>query len=96
MDVAKLIRDAGRTAVSIPGDLRDEAFCTRLVAQAVELLGGVDILVSNAARQQSRASILDATSEDFGSTMKPGFSSGRNLTEEARQIPANSLIWWTE
>ncbi len=69
-DVAKLIRGAGRKAVLIPGDLREEAFCQRLVAQAIEQLGGLDILVSNAARQQSRPSILDVTSEDFDATMK--------------------------
>ena len=69
-DVAKLIRDAGRKAVLIPGDLREEAFCQRLVTEAVQQLGGLDILVSNAARQQSRASIMDVSSEDFDATMK--------------------------
>ena len=52
-------------------DLRDEAFCRRLVGhEAVRRLGGIDILVSNAARQQTRASILDITTEDFDATMK--------------------------
>jgi NAD(P)-dependent dehydrogenase (short-subunit alcohol dehydrogenase family) len=69
-DVVKLIREAGRKAVAIPGDLRDEAFCQRLVDQAVQQLGGLDILVCNAARQQTRTSILDITSEDFDATMK--------------------------
>lgn len=69
-DVARLIRDAGRKAVTIPGDLRDEAFCQRLVAEALRQLGGLDILVSNAARQQTRESILDITSEEFDATMK--------------------------
>ncbi len=69
-DVAKLIKDAGRKAVLIPGDLREEAFCQRLVAQAIEQLGGLDIIVSNAARQQSRKSIMDVSSEDFDATMK--------------------------
>jgi NAD(P)-dependent dehydrogenase (short-subunit alcohol dehydrogenase family) len=69
-DVVKLIREAGRKAVTIPGDLRDEAFCQRLVDQAVQQLGGLDILVCNAARQQTRTSILDITSEDFDATMK--------------------------
>lgn len=69
-DVAALIRDAGRQAVTIPGDLRDEAFCRDLVAQAVQQLGGLDILVCNAARQQSKPSILDISSEDFDATMK--------------------------
>lgn len=51
-EVIALVRAAGRKAVSIPGDLRDEAFCTRLVETAVRELGGLDILVNNAARQQ--------------------------------------------
>src|SRR4051812_24072929 len=69
-EVIALIREAGRNAVAIPGDLRDEAFCRRLVEDAVRSLGGLDILVCNAARQQTRASILDVSSEDFDATMK--------------------------
>ena len=69
-EVVALIRQAGRKAVAIPGDLRQEAFCQQLVAQAVQQLGGLDILVSNAARQQSHASILDIGTEDFDATMK--------------------------
>ena len=69
-EVIALIEEAGRKGVAIPGDLRDEEFCKRLVARAVEELGGLDIVVSNAARQQTRASILDVTSEDFDATMK--------------------------
>ena len=69
-EVVGLIEAAGRKAVALPGDLRDEAFCGELVARAVEELGGLDILVSNAARQQTRESILDVSSEDFDATMK--------------------------
>jgi NAD(P)-dependent dehydrogenase (short-subunit alcohol dehydrogenase family) len=69
-EVIALIEQAGRKGVAIPGDLRDEAFCETLVATAVEQLGGLDILVSNAARQQTRASILDLSSEDFDATIK--------------------------
>jgi NAD(P)-dependent dehydrogenase (short-subunit alcohol dehydrogenase family) len=69
-EVMALIGQAGRVGVAIPGDLRDEAFCARLVAEAVKGLGGLDILVNNAGRQQTRASILDISSEDFDATMK--------------------------
>jgi NAD(P)-dependent dehydrogenase (short-subunit alcohol dehydrogenase family) len=69
-EVIQLIKEAGRNAVAIPGDLRDEAFCKRLVAEAVQKLGGLDIVVCNAGRQQSRASILELTSEDFDATIK--------------------------
>ena len=68
--VIDLIRNAGRNGVAIPGDLRDEHFCQKLVEDAVERLGGLDILVNNAARQQSRDSVLDVSSDDFDATMK--------------------------
>ena len=64
-DVIAIIKEAGRIAVAIPGDLRDETFCTKLVNDAVQGLGGLDIVVCNAGRQQSRPSILDVTSGKF-------------------------------
>src|SRR5437660_8911270 len=69
-EVIALIKEAGRKALPIPGDLRDETFCQRLVEEAVRGLGGLDIVVSNAGRQQARQSILDITTEDFDATMK--------------------------
>jgi NAD(P)-dependent dehydrogenase (short-subunit alcohol dehydrogenase family) len=68
--VIALIRQAGRTGIAIPGDLREEAFCQQLVDQAVRGLGGLDIVVSNAGRQQSHASIMDISTEQFDWTMK--------------------------
>ncbi|MFL5332862.1 MAG: SDR family oxidoreductase, partial [Geminicoccaceae bacterium] len=69
-EVLALIEREDRKGVGIPGDLRSEAFCQELVTRAVEELGGLDILVSNAARQQTRQSILELTSEEFDATMK--------------------------
>ncbi|RZJ29366.1 MAG: SDR family oxidoreductase [Flavobacterium sp.] len=69
-EVIRLIKAEGRKAVAIPGDLRDEQFCVSLVNQAAKALGGLDIVISNAARQQTRKSILDVTTEDFDATMK--------------------------
>ena len=69
-EVIALIKAEGRIGLAIPGDLKSEAFCQQLVAKAVEGLGGLDILVNNAARQQTRASIMDVSSEDFDDTMK--------------------------
>ena len=69
-DVIEVINASGRRGVSIPGDLRQESFCIDLVARAVAALGGLDILVSNAGRQQAHASILDISTEQFDWTMK--------------------------
>ena len=69
-EVIGFIKAAGRTGLAIPGDLRDETFCQQLVARAVQGLGGLDIVVSNAGRQQSHASILDISTEQFDWTMK--------------------------
>ena len=69
-EVIDLIKAEGRIGLAIPGDLKDEKFCRDLVSRAVEGLGGLDIVVSNAGRQQTRASILDITTEDFDATMK--------------------------
>jgi NAD(P)-dependent dehydrogenase (short-subunit alcohol dehydrogenase family) len=68
--VIRLIEEAGRRGVAIAGDLRREDFCKVLVTKAISELGGLDILVSNAARQQTKESILDISTEDFDATMK--------------------------
>jgi short chain dehydrogenase len=57
-EVIKLIKAEGRKGIAIPGDLREEAFCQKLVEQAVQQLGGLDIVVNNAGRQQTHASVL--------------------------------------
>jgi len=69
-EVIKLIKAEGCKAIAIPGDLRDEAFCKKLVEEAVKGLGGLDIVVNNAARQQTQKSIMDITTEAFDATMK--------------------------
>jgi NAD(P)-dependent dehydrogenase (short-subunit alcohol dehydrogenase family) len=69
-EVIELLRGEGRRIVSMPGDLRDEAFCNRLVTEAARELGGLDILVNNAARQQTKPSIDAISSTDFDDTMK--------------------------
>jgi NAD(P)-dependent dehydrogenase (short-subunit alcohol dehydrogenase family) len=68
--VIKLISEAGRLGVALPGDICEEQFCRRLVADTVAKLGGLDIVVSNAGRQQAHDSILDISNEDFDATIK--------------------------
>jgi hypothetical protein len=69
-EVMEFIRAEERKGLALPGDIRDEKFCGELVHKAVEGLGGLDIVVSNAGRQQARQSILELSTEDFDATMK--------------------------
>ncbi|ADO43080.1 SDR family oxidoreductase [Ketogulonicigenium vulgare] len=69
-EVAELIRAEGRTAVLLPGDLTSESWCREMVERTVVGLGGLDILVINAARQQFRENVEEISSEDFDRTMK--------------------------
>jgi NAD(P)-dependent dehydrogenase (short-subunit alcohol dehydrogenase family) len=69
-EVIELIRAEGRKAAAIPGDITDEGFCKQLVATAAKELGGLDIVVNNAARQFSRDSILEMTTAQFDETFK--------------------------
>jgi NAD(P)-dependent dehydrogenase (short-subunit alcohol dehydrogenase family) len=70
IEVVAVIKQSGRKAVAIPGDLRDEGFCQKLVTQAVHDLGGLDILVSNAGKQHAVERIEDLTTEQFDATYK--------------------------
>lgn len=69
-EVVALIAAEGRKAVALPGDIMEEAWCRALVEKAVAGLGGLDILVVNAGRQQYRERIEDLSTEDFDRTMK--------------------------
>jgi NAD(P)-dependent dehydrogenase (short-subunit alcohol dehydrogenase family) len=93
-EVAQLIRGAGRKAVTLPGDIRDEAFCKRLVADAVEQLGGLDILVNNAARQVAQESILDISTEQFDTTLKTNLYAMFWITKAAipHMKPGSTII----
>lgn len=69
-EVVQLIEAAGRKAFPLPGDIKDEAFCQQLVQQAAARLGGLDILVNNAAYQRVQPSIQEITTEQFDAVFK--------------------------
>ena len=94
LEVVELIRAAGRKAVALPGDLQNERFCETLVADAVRELGGLDILVNNAAEQHSVPSILDLTTEQFDATLKTNLYAMFWLTKAAlpHMEPGSSII----
>lgn len=64
-DTAALVRDAGRTAVLLPGDVTDEGFAVSTVDRTVAELGGLDILVLNAAYQKNREGLETLATEEF-------------------------------
>jgi NAD(P)-dependent dehydrogenase (short-subunit alcohol dehydrogenase family) len=69
-ETARVVRDAGRTAVTLPGDLQDEGYCRALIEGAVRELGGVDLLVNNAAFQMVRGGIADISTEELERTFR--------------------------
>ena len=64
-ETARLVESAGRKAVTLCGDLSDPAHCRAVIAKAVEELGGIDILVSNAAHQASFETLEDVSDEEW-------------------------------
>ncbi|MFD1048565.1 SDR family oxidoreductase, partial [Kibdelosporangium lantanae] len=68
---AEVVRAAGRQAVLVPGDIRDEAQCRGVVERAVAEFDGIDVLVNNAAYQMSQdGGLLEITTEQFDRVMK--------------------------
>ena len=93
-EVVRLVEGAGRKAVAVPGDLKDEGYCRGLVGRAVQELGGLDILVNNAGKQQNVPDIKDLTTEQFDATFKTNVYSLFWLCQEAllHLPPGGSII----
>lgn len=91
--VVALIEAEGRKAVALPGDITDENWCRDLVAQTVEQLGGLDILVINAGRQQYRDAIDEVSSDDFDRTMKTNLYAMHWIAQAAvPHLPAGASV----
>src|SRR5829696_3428307 len=69
-ETARVVREAGRNVVQVPGDLQDEGDCRSLVERTVQELGGVDILVNNAAYQMVRDGLADIATEELERTFR--------------------------
>ena len=69
-ETAALVKDAGRTVLTAPGDIQDEAFCQQIIERAVSELGGLDILVNNAAYQMAVEGLESLTSEQLDRTFR--------------------------
>ncbi|WDZ81875.1 SDR family oxidoreductase (plasmid) [Ensifer adhaerens] len=69
-EVIELVQAEGRKALALPGDVKNEDWCRELVSRTLRELGGIDILVINAARQQFRKDVSCLSSQDFDATLK--------------------------
>jgi len=90
----RTIEAEGRRAISVPGDLQDEAHCRRLVEQARDAFGRIDVLVNNAAFQQRRDRIEDIPTEEWETTLRTNLSATFWLCREAvpHMRPGASII----
>ena len=82
-EVAELVREAGRTCILLPGDVGDEDTARGIVRDAVSGLGGLDVLVLNAARQTYVENLEDLSSEQWAETMNVNISAPFWMMQEA-------------
>ncbi|RCK68547.1 SDR family NAD(P)-dependent oxidoreductase [Desertihabitans brevis] len=80
---AQYVRDAGRKAVLVKGDLSDPQHCRDLVQRTVDELGGIDVLVSNAAYQMSHDTLEEISDEEWDHTLATNLSSMFHLVKAA-------------
>jgi NAD(P)-dependent dehydrogenase (short-subunit alcohol dehydrogenase family) len=70
-ETVRLVEDAGRKAVRCPGDITSEKTCQKIIDTALSELGGIDILVNNAAYQMAQmGGLTEITTEQFDRVMK--------------------------
>ncbi len=69
-ETQRLVEQAGRKAVTVGGDIRDENQCKQLVQRAMNEFGRLDVLVNNAAYQMTYQNIEDISSDEFDRTMR--------------------------
>jgi NAD(P)-dependent dehydrogenase (short-subunit alcohol dehydrogenase family) len=70
-ETLRLVSEAGRCGISVPGDIREQAQCQRIVDRAVEEFGRIDVLVNNAAFQMARGGgIKEISADQFDRTLK--------------------------
>ena len=93
-ETARWVEQAGRKAVLMPGDVKDEAYCNSLVERAMKEFGKLDILVNNAAHQASFSSIEDISAEEWDVTFRTNIYSQFYLCKAAipQMKPGSTII----
>jgi NAD(P)-dependent dehydrogenase (short-subunit alcohol dehydrogenase family) len=93
-ETAKWVREAGRRAVTVRGDIADEGHCRSLVERCVREFGGIDILVNNAAHQATFESLEDISAEEWDKTFKTNIYSQFYLAKAAvpHMKPGSTIV----
>jgi len=82
-DTKRWIEEAGRKAVLLPGDLSDPAYCRSVIQTAVDELGGLEVLVNNAAYQMSHETLEEISDEEWDHTLATNLSAYFHLVKAA-------------
>ena len=98
-ETARLVEEAGRKAVLVPGDISDPAHCRSIVDQAVQAFGRIDILVNNAAHQMTFEQLEDISDEEWDYTFRTNIfamfylskAAARHMGEGASIINTTSI-----
>ncbi|PYY51845.1 SDR family oxidoreductase [Curtobacterium sp. MCPF17_050] len=77
------IEEAGRKAVLFPGDVSDPAYCRSIIETAVSELGGIDVLVNNAAYQMTHETLEEISDEEWDRTLATNLSAYFHLAKAA-------------
>jgi hypothetical protein len=92
-DTRRLVEEAGRKCVLVPGDISDAAHCRAIVDKAVEAFGRVDILVNNAAHQATFESLEEIPDEEWDLTFRTNIHAMFYLVKAAlKHMPEGSAI----
>lgn len=92
-ETQRWVEDAGRKAILVPGDIQNPAHCRAIIDKAAQELGGVDILVNNAAHQASFSDIGEISDEEWELTFKVNIHAMFYLTKAAiAHMPKGSAI----
>ncbi len=93
-ETCEWVEKAGRSAIAVPGDIQEESHCAALVDRAFEGLGGLDILVNNAAYQFTEEAIHQVTTDQFDRAFRTNVYAMFWLCRAAlpRMAPGASII----
>ncbi|NQD69969.1 SDR family oxidoreductase [Sphingobacterium shayense] len=94
LDTKEWVEKAGRRAVLVRGDIRDESLCKEIVQQAVDVFGKIDVLINNAAYQMTYQTVEEITASEWNKTFETNMSAMFYFVKHAKPYmsPGASII----